>query len=89
MNRLKKALEILALPLIMVLGYGLTAVILLFTVALVGIGLSWLIALNCENLSAYVIALDVMAIVALVVIVTGGRFRAAVKELWNQIRLGI
>lgn len=85
MARLKKILEIMALPLVLVVGYALTAMILLLVAAAVSVYLGWLIALNIEGPNGFVIAMAIITLVGLVLTLLARRARFGAAGIWKQL----
>lgn len=85
MARLKKVLEIVALPLVLVVGHAVTTTILLLLSVVIAMYLGWLVGLNAEGLSGPVVALDAATLIALLLVLKSRRFRDGVAEIWKQV----
>ena len=86
MSRVKKVLEIMALPLVLVLGYSMTAMILLLVASAVATYMGCLIGLNLEEPKGYVVMLDILTLAGLLLILRAGRVRDGAAEIWKQLR---
>lgn len=85
MAKLKKVLEIVALPLVLIVGHAMTTMILLLVAMAVAAYLGWLIVLNLEGSSGVVVLLDAATVVGLVLILRSKRFRMGLAEIWKQL----
>lgn len=85
MARLKKVLEIVALPLVLVIGHAVTAMVLLLFTFAIAAYLGWLIGLNAEGPSGPAVVLDTATLVALMFVLKSRRFRNGAAEIWKQV----
>ncbi|MGZ3723154.1 MAG: hypothetical protein ACXVA9_09500 [Bdellovibrionales bacterium] len=82
---MKKILEIVALPIVLVVGYALTALFLLLIAAALAAYLAWLTGLNVDGPSSLAVILDIGTLVGMILILGSRRFRNGATEIWKQL----